>query len=331
MMTIMYRVEIVDGSNAESCCMISCGIPVPMNMEEWQRKLKAEKEAARQKKTESAEILRGYRGELNDDELKLKALREEERKKHQDAQELLHNYKGLQLQEGMAKTKERPEQHFPTPVNVANGPRDVLDGIVLGSVSERAAALAAAAANAPVPIPDSTATFRKAAESSKPGSVVATTPVVNNHEEDDDDEDDDYGPSLPTNSIQPPVNNGSHTKESSAANDPLLGTTANLSPVGCSSEVMIEDSAVIEKNQVDQVPMNSMSTTISEQVGLKPLRVDVLFAFGLVTIQARPNLDSYMSAVHVIVAKTLEHSTTTTNPLYPPYVKSLEWDGTFLT
>jgi hypothetical protein len=316
--------EIVDGFNAESCSLLACGSPVPMNMEEWQRKLKAEKEAARQKKTESAEILRGYRGELNDDDLKLKTLREEERKKHQDAQELLHNYKGLQLQEGMAKTKERPEQHFPTPVNVANGPRDVLDGIVLGSVSERAAALAAAAANAPVPIPESTAAFRKTAESSNPDSVVAATPA-NNHIEEDDDDDDDYGPSLPTNSIQSPMNNGIHIEESRVANDPLLGTTTNIDPVGVSPVEKVE-AFVIDK---EPASMNPNPATIAEKAPVNPVRVDVLFAFGLVTIQAQPNLDSYMSSVQAIVVKSLEQSTTTTNPLYPPYVKSLEWDGTF--
>lgn len=64
-------------------------------MEEWQRRQRAEKEAARKKKTESAELLRGYRGGVNDEELKLRTLREEERRKTIDAQQHLHNYKGV--------------------------------------------------------------------------------------------------------------------------------------------------------------------------------------------------------------------------------------------
>ena len=321
---------------AESSMLPSTIQSAPMNMEEWQRKLKMEKEASRQKKTESAEILRGYRGELKDDDMKLKAIREEERKKHQDAQELLHNYKGLQFQEGMAKSKERPEQHFPTPVNAGSNNRDdVLDSIVLGSVSERAAALAAAAAKAPIPIPDSAAVFRNhPVERSNPDKSGSSNGVVDalNHgldgnEKDDDDDDDDFGPSLPTNSIQTPMNIVSDAP--TVTNDPLLGTTSNMDSVSAADAVRSDESVLAENVPTTMNFAPATTSEVSPSVS-KPFRVDVLFAFGLVTIQVQPNLDSYLSAVQSIVAASLEQTTSTVNPLYPPYVKNTEWDCKFV-
>jgi hypothetical protein len=308
-------------------------VAVPMNMEEWQRKLKAEKDSARQKKTESAEILRGYRGELNDDELKLKALREDDRKKSQDAQAILHNYKGMQIQEGLTKSKEqRPEQHFPTPVNAGNGTAardDVLSGIVLGSVSERAAALAAAAANAPVPTPSPSILSRTIPESTL--ADIPTSGVDNNHDDDnEDDEDDDYGPSLPTNPISPPLDNPSALQP--AIVDPLLGesTQSNYTPTAAGIEptsVGIEESVMVEKEQMLIHVPPTLVENVSPVTSLLH-RVDVLFAFGLVTMQTQPNIDSYMTAVQSIVTQSLsnEECTTIINPLHPPYVKDLEWD-----
>lgn len=122
-----------------------------MNMEEWQRRMRAEKEAERKKKTESAELLRGYRGGVNDEELKRRTLREEERRKTMDAQQNLHNYKGLaaieRLQQQQNAKKHQQAATHPVPVNAGSSSsnKDRLAGLEFTSVSDRAAALAAAA------------------------------------------------------------------------------------------------------------------------------------------------------------------------------------------
>lgn len=321
-------------------------------MEEWQRKLKAEKDAARQKKSESAEILHGYRGDLKDDELKLKAIRDEERKKAQDAQQILHNYKGVQLPDGATtKSKEqRTEQHFPTPVNAGQGPHrdDVLDAIVQGSVSERAAALAAAAEGvSSIPIPSGSSTHsasQNPATLASAGDVNASVPAVDNY--DDDDDDDDFGPSLQPSPNEPLVNNSTVLQQtpSTFLANPIVSTTTDSVPIVTSDEIQppisnpIEESVMVEKTP-DIVAANGSSSITMPAKGIIPTpkqplqRIDVLLAFGLVTISSPPNLESYMKAVETIATKSIQESNeegAMMDPTYPPYVKDTKWDGTHL-
>ncbi len=296
-----------------------------MNMEEWQRKLKAEKDAARQKKSESAEILHGYRGDLKDDELKLKATRDEERKKAQDAQQILHNYKGTQLGDGVvSKSKEqRTEQHFPTPVNAGQGPhRDgVLDAIAPGSVSERAAALAAAAADGASSIPIPASSTHSKSRNATTADASTSVPV-----DDDDDDDDEFGPSLQPTSNTPLMNDstGLQHPASSLLNDVTQQPPVVLTP--------IEESVMVEKS----LEVISNGATTVEGITAKQLlqRIDVLLAFGLVTISSPPNLESYMKAVQTIATKSIQECSNaegaTLDPNCPPYVQDTKWDGTCL-
>ena len=325
-----------------------------MNMEEWQRKLKAEKDAARQKKTESAEILHGYRGDLKDDELKLKAIREEERKKALDAQQILHNYKGSQLPEGVKTKEQRTEQHFPTPVNAGQGPhRDgVLDVIVQGSVSERAAALVAAAAAdgaSSIPIPSASSSTHSISRNpaiSDPSTVTASEGKANGtvlaDDDDDDDDDDDFGPSLQSNSSgynpttlgQPPSDVMNH---SMALTTMTVAPSAEIEP---KPSTPIEESVMVEKPpeafMSNGTTASASETTSTEEIiptPQQPLqRMDILLAFGLVTISSPPNLESYMTAVQTIAANAIQESNeegAIMDPNYPPYVKDTKWDSTF--
>jgi hypothetical protein len=330
----------------------------PMNMEEWQRKLKAEKEAARQKKSESAEILHGYRGDLKDDELKLKAIRDEERKKAQDAQQILHNYKGSQLPDGVKSKEQRTEQHFPTPVNAGQGPHrdDVLDAIVQGSVSERAAALAAAAAAESasavlsVPIPSTSSSSRNSAaldasNGATPiqGNVHASVQADDDddYDEEEEDEEDDFGPSLQPVQNTPVGNDPSmlqYPPPSELSTPPIASTTTNTTPLVLekieqkTTSTPIEESVMVEK-PLDAMISNgtSSATTLEISTPLQLQRMDILLAFGLVTISSPPNLESYMTAVQKIATTAIQDNNeegATMDPNFPPYVKDTKWDGT---
>jgi hypothetical protein len=65
-------------------------------MEEWQRRMRAEKDAARKKKTEAASVLQNYRGGVKEEELKLTTIRKEERKKQEEAAKNLHSYRSIE-------------------------------------------------------------------------------------------------------------------------------------------------------------------------------------------------------------------------------------------
>ena len=80
-------------------------------MEEWQRRLKAEKEAERQKKNQSADMLRGYRGGDVEEAKRQKAAKEEARRKKEEAQKALQEYKGSDMEE-VRKLKALKEEEM---------------------------------------------------------------------------------------------------------------------------------------------------------------------------------------------------------------------------
>jgi hypothetical protein len=342
-----------------------------MNMEEWQRKLKAEKEAARKKKSESAEILHGYRGDLKDDELKLKAIREEERKKAQDAQQILHSYKGAQLLDGVKSKEQRTEQHFPTPVNAGQGLHrdDVLDNIVQGSVSERAAALAAAAAaegsTTAVPIPSASSSSIHSTTSRNPVTSDNSTAAPNQDnvhvsvradDDDDDDDDDDFGPSLHPIQSKTTESNPSLLQQQSppellsspiastaaATTTTTTTTTTSSNPSLVSDNIEPKISTPIEESVMVEKPLETMisngtsaaAAALDTPTFQEPLqRMDILLAFGLVTISSPPNLESYMMAVQKIASTAIQEKNeegAIMDPNCPPYVKETKWDGTLL-
>jgi hypothetical protein len=311
-----------------------------MNMEEWQRKLKAEKDAARQKKTESAEMLRGYRGEIKDDDLKLKVLREEERKRQLDAQQNLHNYKNTQLQDVISKPKgQRPEQHYPTPVNAGenSASKDVLDGIVMGSVSERAAVFDAN--------PSAGELVSAPTDEQQYTSTATAAPVSAPDTAEDDDDDDDYGPTAAPSTD--PVGTDPFAAASSLK-DPLAGelpsekpledptSSALGKPIEAASQT-VEPPIAIPAMQ-PEVPLVSPSVAdmpvATAKNGLttatSSTQIEALFSFGLVTIRSQPELTSYMKAVQSIAVISSRESKGqfVYESSNMPFVKDLQWDGT---
>lgn len=313
-------------------------------MEEWQRRMKAEKNAERQKKTESAEILRGYRGELHDEDLKSKALREEERKRHLDAQQNLHSYKGAQLEGGGKPKEQRPEQHYPTPVNSGQHDvtRDLMEGIVTGSVSERAAALAASAGAGFEPLVTPTMSQQQVQQHA---FVAASADDAVDDDDVDDDDDDNFGPAMPASpaletssipvfaptddlfAVQRPVD---EPILYTPPVDPLSITTAFVPPT--SKAVVLPNSTSLEEPADAATPNMETSMTPAAPNGTTLptlIRLEVLFTFGLVTVQSQPEMASYMAAVSSIVTKSLNTGSNAIiyDPSYAPFVRDMQWDG----
>lgn len=116
-----------------------------MNAEEFQRRMRAEKQKEREQKNESAKMLQGYRGGTleAEDALKQKAVKEEERKKQQDAENLLHSYQKKDEPEAKRKTVQRKDPDVPFPPVTVAPKDDSLEKIVAGTVSAKAASLVA--------------------------------------------------------------------------------------------------------------------------------------------------------------------------------------------
>lgn len=130
---------LASARSAERCAnvshrtyVVSAGLPT--TMEDWQLRLRAQKEQDRKLKTETAEMLRGYRGGVKEDDLKLSALKMEDRKKQQDAERILRDYRAKEFGEG----RERPvRKDVDYPPVVAKQDDDPF--IVQGNVSALAA------------------------------------------------------------------------------------------------------------------------------------------------------------------------------------------------
>lgn len=306
-------------------------------MEEWQRRQKAEKEDQRKKKTESAQILHGYHGGVNDADLKLKNLKEEERKKLQDAQQNLHNYKAKEIE--IAK-KERPQQQqsgHPVPVNISGETgRDARADIVEGSVSERAAALAAQAAAGLIPSPSSTQpTSLTAAMSEAPPFV--SEPEVAAGVEAPPESTFDAPMSMETAA---PITSSEEPRALEPA--PVVVAPAPVA-VAAPEPVAVQQPAPVKVEALEPTAESPLPAPVEpttapvEPVGLKnvtngksaPVRLDVLFSFGLVTVQPKQEMENYMNAVQTVVSKSPVPGITF-DPSNPPFVKDQQVDGVYI-
>jgi hypothetical protein len=314
-------------------------------MDEWQRRMRAEKEAERKKKTESAEILKGYKGGMiADADLKLKALREEDRKKVADAQQNLHSYKAKEIGEvpGATANKKQPRQSLP---NVqadatAQAYKDPLEGMVFGSVQERAAALAAQAeaAAAAASLNGSFSAFDQSA-TTKYSAAQDLSEVETSHHVDDGTLEDpetitEVAPPETTKETAPVM----ETELSSENMEQPIEAVSSYTPTTTAAAVSVEEEKKVESDPVseqvapDHVIESINHTNLHDNNNNKiPVRLDILFSFGLVTGQPVPETSRYMDAVQKIVQQALDNSSrdVALDPSHAPFVKDQKVDGTF--
>lgn len=378
-------------------------------MDEWQRRMKAEKEAERQKKSASADLLRGYRGgDVDEEAKKLKAAREEERRKKDEAQKALQEYKGSDMEEVKKLKAQREEElrkkqdaqsnlhdykskdvgesgprrdaHYthhnqmPIPVNRLENPREenVEPSI---SVSERAAHFAGRGAPAPPSgygenskavaasdvmsiSPNETVNSQNdnllgepiqqsslSSEPTKSNGIVSNQmdlgSATNEIAEDLsvlDDKAESEAPSSMNNSQQVASlpSSSSFDEEHTAVKEEILtdsneaeSATEMLSTMN-SYSVPVEEEHTVGKEDI--LPEDVESKSQKQQSNIRErVRLDVLFSFGLVTIQTDPTLDPYMNAVEEVVLKAIAGDASLAakvayNKNHKPYVKSTLWD-----
>jgi hypothetical protein len=293
-------------------------IPAPMNMEEWQRRVKAEKDAARKKKSESSEILHGYRGELRDEELKLKKLREEERQCQLDAERNLHSYQAKELEGIKAMEQKTARSQHPVLADAASSAsKNYMDGfnvLAAGSVSERAAAFA-------------TPTASSAAHNFH-ANAAFDDPVMVQHPTDDE-----------IQQVTPePVLNGTNPDTStpqdafSSFNNDFggnVGLTSNATKSPDSShERTLSEPARLVDEQRRHVSGTLGEPSSNDEVSLT--KTNVLFSFGVVSIQNNPELFGYMAATEKVVSECLDVmklSGIMYDPKLRPFVRTCVPDG----
>ena len=259
-----------------------------MNMDEWQRRMREEKQKDREKKNESANILKTYKGGVSEDEMKLTALKKEDRQKKTESAQLLQSYKGglkdedtklaAMKKEDMAKRSEAtqylqgyrgsepietsskpiPEKpdlsNLPTPVK---GPQrwDPSQEIQEGTVSSLASGLRNKEGNIPTP-PDGLE--RKVAGMSvgKGSGVVDAEPIA--------------------------AEESKVVFEEKKAND----DTAAEETEPHFDENLEEDPVMVDSSEL-------------------PLPADVMFSFGIITKSSEPAISGYIQAAQNIISSSM--------------------------
>ena len=274
---------------------------VPMNMDEWQRRLKADKEAERKKKMESSEMLKGYRGSgLAEEDKKLMQMRQEDRKKHLLAEQMLHEYRKTD-EPGAKKRPERQQAQHPPGVERAADP---LGYISPGSVSARAA--------------NFVGTPPRGQASTEASRVGAALPPPNISEAMDD--------SPPHDSRNLPVDATPVLATAGSMEEKKLDTL-DQKPV---DSMVAEEEIVVEESFADPVAPPEMTSQAATSIN-QEIRLDIHISFGLVSATLTPDYASYMSAIEEVVKAMLNQGGPLTGVVYKPecapYVTNEEWDG----
>ena len=300
-----------------------------MNMEEWQRRMRAEKDAERKKKMESSEILRGYRGGVKEEDLKLAALKQADRQKQLDAEQNLHSYRG---KDEPGATRKRPERHDPQhpypPVTMDPGV-DPLQEIVPGSVSAKAATFNSPANDTQqqqqgdlgrmamsgvidaVPAP-SLATEEVVVEQSTDEKKVEQEPAQEQLQADDDNVVLQSGTSL-GDFVAPSSESTAFEADYFAASTP-----DSAPPV----DAPVTREATTAYTQLD-------ASQQQQQQQQQDARLDVHFSFGIITATTNPGFAAYMTAIEQVVTTALTgQAGVLFKPEFGPFVTNQHWDGT---
>ncbi|GAX19360.1 hypothetical protein FisN_4Lh061 [Fistulifera solaris] len=291
------------------------------DIREADRKLKAMKEEERKKQQETAKILQGYRSSgISEEERKLKAMKEEERKKQQEAESLLHSFKKTEEPDAKARPQRREEHTYPEPVNKSPLQQNDITYISPGSVAERKKSFSSQYQPS---VNDLTAS-----PNSKSLKGVPLLEVVGEE-------------AIHGNTNQHIENVGDATKvlEPDSENYPLQDVDAETEATGIAQA---EKSSAIQStledanNDKSDSVQNAAQEMPNDFIAAEPVedRFDVFFSFGIITDKGNPTLGTYMSAVSEVIQKKIPREDSTMkirfDPSYQPYVVDEKLDSNYV-
>jgi hypothetical protein len=276
-----------------------------MNMDEWNSRMRAQKEQERKKKTESAEILRGYRGgDLSEEDRKLAAIKLEDRRKQEEAERILREYRETHVEE--RERRHRKDQNYPHPPVMAK--RE--DQIEFESVAAKAAQFDS---------PGKSSSFESPRKLGGLYGHLGESEVMD--ESSCRQADDREREVTPHESSTDPVPDELKELEYSVTGSPELAEENEQE--GDEKKIDLIDPELVSASDP---PLLHHPTVV---------RLDVNFSFGLITTSVKPLLDTYMLAVEEVVRKTLEDhphlaQRVSYNPTFGPFVQDCVKDGRFV-
>jgi hypothetical protein len=270
---------------------------------------------------------------------------------------MLHEYKAKEIDELKIKKRENRsnQQQYDglTPVNREDTSHEDEDFPSI-SVSERAAWLASMAAkgdastiapssehkddNLPssndtdsTPPPNESATTDAITEpSSEQEAQVVESPVVAEEVEPPRAQDAAPSSELSENLINQTPSEPESKEDTPADNNPEINS-ADVKD-NATEDNATEETTTIVNDSVNEISPNTEVDVTTEKIEKpKVTRLDVLFSFGLVTVQTDPSLEPYMNAVEEVVVKAINNDQNLASKVeydggFKPFVKSTVWD-----
>lgn len=285
-------------------------------MDEWQNRLRAQKEQERQNKNQAKETLQSYRKTgISEEEEQLRKIRLEEQRKKKEATQLLNSYRpnvdDLDSISPKNQQSANNNKKYDGPEPVTAQKVDPRSAIAAGAVSSMAANFD----NKNSPTSSDAGGSIDGRENTY--SEATTEPVGQQEGEEENNEADYIEKSSPLKNQVVPMEN-----------DTLVQSANNN-----------ESQSHSDADWVDVKPEEILRSETPEILAEKPLqghptlvRLDVDFSFGLISTKAKPILDSYMQAVEEVVQSALDEESnikghTFYNPKFRPFVEEIQRDG----
>ena len=291
------------------------------DIREEDKKLKAMKEEERKKQQETAKILQGYRSSgISEEDRKLKAMKDEERKKHQEAESLLHSFKKTEEPDAKARTQRREEHAYPEPVNKSPSQQNDITYISPGSVAERKKSYSSQYQPQGI---DLTVSPR-----SKNLHGVPFMEVV--------DEEETHG-----NINQYKANVGDETRVIEPESETAENTVeADVQTAVGSAEAEVDEAEQYTTETVTNDVWHFEQNEAEAEQQVESLvqddvedRFDVYFSFGIITDKGSPTLDTYMNAVSQVIREKIPQDDPAVrirfDPNYQPYVIDEKLDSKY--
>lgn len=331
-------------------------------MEEWQNRLRAQKQQDRNNKNKSAELLHSYQAKDEDDaQKKIRENRRESLLKKNEAKELLANYRPDAANiEALTPSKANQSSKFdndgPLPPAVSAPTKDdPRTAIAAGAVSSIAANFTGSgtpinmsATSKPENVAKShnvtAATAQNATEHNNNNfsfTEIGSKDIEKAQATDMNQEwvqvtSDEIaipgagGPQMTTGAARTPTAGGPNSKQAETA----VTATGNAQQPTSNRNQLVQSAIMQSQPPAMATSQQPTMASVLQPEAPQYSRLDVDFSFGLISTRAQPSMDAYMQGVQEILLVALDENPEmqlllSYNSLCPPFVGGIKKDGKF--
>lgn len=316
----------------------------PLSMEEWQNRMRAQKQQDRSNKNKSAQMLHSYQAKDEDEKTKqIRASRRDSQQAKKEAAQLLHSYRPNAQNIGvltLAKANQSASNlkfDYDGPLPPAVSPPskdDPKSSIMAGSVSNIAATFKGTSRPGIMPRGSNVLPKRTDENAASRGATIASPMAVTDQSASSNFSFTEIGTTHTTELHQGWIQVTPDEISRSDANTVQIcldGAEGAPDPdaqqPGTGNDQVVATNAFEEENNGAQKPAPAAAPQCR--------RVDVDFSFGLISTRVQPSMDAYMQAVQDILLEAFQVNVALTKVLWfdsacPAFVQGIQKDESYL-